>query len=343
VNLRVRRNVARMSGLALVAVALVLFAQTGAASADGQGATLKQKGWWWEAQQLPTGTIPPPPNVKQGQLNVQGSPGGKTAFAAVHYDVASGESVSALTLKVGANGATNGDAAALLACRTGSAWSPADGGQWSAAPKVDTTACVNGQKSADGQSWTFNVSTLQTGSVVDVAIVPGVDATTKQPATFSLTFDAPTNDSLATAAGSTSSAGSTFNSGTSAAESPALSGSGAVSPSPSGVGVHPPVPPSVPTGLPADKVGQTATAPAKQAASQPGLDSALNATTAAAKQTNKTAGWIVLALAILVGLYAYRQDNLLARNGGVLPGAEEEVGGLGRFAKPRSGQPPALT
>jgi hypothetical protein len=321
----------------MVAIALVLLAGSGSAGADGPAATLSAKGWWWEAQQLPT-TIPPPPNVKAGQLNVQGDPSGKAAYSAVRYAIDASHTVSSLTLKVGDNGDQGGDSAVLLACRTGSAWTPAEAGAWKSAPQV-TTACINGQKAADGKSWTFAVGALQTGTVLDIAIVPGVDPSTKQSSTFSLTFDAPSNDALVTSAGTppTISTGpSTFG-----ATGEATAGSSATASGGSGSTFHPPAVSPVATGLPSDKVGETATAPAKQAATQPGLNTAL--ATATPKDRNKTPGFIVLGLAALVGLYAFRQDSLMAANGGSLPGAPAEVAGLGRFAQPRNGQPPALT
>jgi len=345
VTLRSRRNLARGAGLALVACALLLLSTGGPAGADSPAATLKAKGWWWEAQSLPTGTIPPPPNVKPGQLSVQSGPTGTAAFSAVRYDVSADHHVDALTMKLGANGDQSGTGAVLLACRTGAAWTPAEAGQWSAAPKVDTKACVNGQKANDGTGWTFAVAPLQTGTVLDVAIVPGVDPSTKQPGTFSLTFDPPSNDSLGTVAGAAPSSAATsasFGSTASPSASGAGSSVGSVASRPSSVTPRPPVP-ATPTGLPADKVGQTATAPANQAASQPGLTSNLGATDASSSKPNKTAGYIVLVFAALIALYAYRQDNLMARNGGALPGAADEEGGLGRFSKPRHGQPPALT
>jgi hypothetical protein len=51
----------------------------------------------------------------------------------------------------------------------------------------------------------------------------------------------------------------------------------------------------------------------------------------------------VLGIAAAVALYAWRQDNLMALNGGALPGMAEQPVGLGRFAQPRNGTPPALT
>ena len=338
---RTRRNLARTTGLALVAAALLLLGQTNTAGAAGAGPTLKAQGWWWRAAPLPA-----PPNVQKGQLYVQGNPSDPngTAYAAVRYELETGMSVSTLTLKVGANGDQGGSSAVVLACRTGSAWSPAEGGDWSAAPKVDTKSCATGQRSDDGTSWTFAVTPLQTGTVIDLAIVPGVDPQTHATSTFALTFDSPKNESLAATSGSSGSTPSSFSTPStfSTAGSPSGAGSTSGVGAPSG-GVHPPAAASVPTGLPTDKVGQTATAPANQQASQQALNSALNPTSSSADKPNKTAGYIVLAFAALVGLYAYRQDNLMARNGGVLPGAKEEVGGLGRFTKPRTGQPPALT
>ena len=62
-------------------------------------------------------------------------------------------------------------------------------------------------------------------------------------------------------------------------------------------------------------VGQTPSAPAKQQASQGALDAQL-ASAAPTKDRNKTPGYIVLALAAAIGLYAWRQDNLMALNGG---------------------------
>lgn len=338
---RARRNIARTAGLALVACSLLLIWTGGDAGAASPGATLKAQGWWWEANSLPTATLPPPPTVQKGQLSVQSGPTGKSAFSAVRYELTPEVHGGSLTLKVGQNGDTGGSSAVLLACRTGSAWSAADAGQWSAAPKVDTTACVNGQRANDGMSWTFAIAPLETGNVVDVAIVPGVDPASKQPGTFSLTFDAPSDGSLATTGGSAPPATSTsptFGSSGSSIGSVATGSSGT---SHAGATSRPSLPPT-PTGLPSDKVGQTATAPANQAASQPGLTTNLDTTSASSSKPSKTAGYVVLVLAALAALYAYRQDNLMARNGG-LAGAEAEVGGLGRFSKPRNGQPPALT
>ena len=333
---RWRRNVARTAGLALVAVSLVLLGGSGSASADG-GATLKAQGWW---SQVPAAVAAP--NASKGQLVVEGNPKDKngTAYSAVRYDAGEGNSVSTLTLKVGSNGDTGGSSAVVLACQTGSAWSPVDGGDYAAAPQV-TAKCATGKRSQDGASWTFDLATLQTGSVVDVAIVPGMDPMTKTPSTFSLVFDPPSDSSLATAPAS---AGSSSTPVTSSASTPVTfaSPSGATTGAPPGGAVHPPTAPTATPAIPSAKIGETATSPARQA-DNPAPVNSITPSTASSSKPNKTMGYIVLALAVLIGLYAYRQDNLMARNGGRLPGDKDQPGGLGRFTRPRTGQPPALT
>jgi len=179
------------------------------------------------------------------------------------------------------------------------------------------------------------VGPLQTGTVLDIAIVPGVDPTTKSSTPFSIVFDAPDSNALATVGGPPPTIPPV--------SSQTFGATGATETAGAASTFHPaPSVPSVATGLPSDKIGETATSPTKQAASQPGLNTAL-AASPADKQRDKRIGYVVLALAAAIGMYAWRQDNLMAMNGGTLPGAAEEPGGLGRFARPRQGQPPALT
>ncbi|MEY2421819.1 MAG: hypothetical protein QOI95_1886 [Acidimicrobiaceae bacterium] len=332
---RARRNSARLVGLALIAVALMLMAGTGSAGADGPAATLAAKGWWWKAQDssLPT-PLPAPPNVQAGQLNVQGNPTDPkgTAFAAVRFTVGTDQTVKSLTMKVADDKAAA--TAVLLACQTGSTWTGVENGTWQSAPTV-TSSCINGQKATDGKSWTFAVGPLQLATLLDIAIIPGVDPATSAPAAFSLVLDAPTSASLETFAAPPPTVAPVANNNPAAGSN---NGSTAGAGTSTGT-VHPPVITPVATGLPADKVGETATAPSKQAATTP----VNTAASAPAKDRNKTAGYIVLAFAAAIGLYAWRQDNLMAMNGGSLPGAAEEPGGLGRFSRPRQGVPPALT
>src|SRR5258708_5005378 len=125
-TVRARRNLARLLGLGLVAVSLLLIGSAATAGADGPQAQLTAKGWWWQAQQdgLPQ-PVPQPPNVATGQLWVQGSPNGKTAISAVRYQIGTGRVAQTLTLNVVPNGDQGGSTAVLIACQTGSAWTQA--------------------------------------------------------------------------------------------------------------------------------------------------------------------------------------------------------------------------
>ncbi len=326
--------------LGLVAGAVLLLGGSGAAGADGPPAQLAAKGWWWEAQadQLPA-PVPAPPNVAAGQLYVQGDPTGKSAYdAAVRYTVDASHTATSLTLAVGDNGNQGGSSAVVLACRTGSAWTAAEAGKWSAAPEGRHRRLCERQRSTDGKTWTFSVKTLQVGSTVDVAIIPGVDPTTTTTSTFALAFNAPADDSLASEAGSPPPV-------TAPPTRPLRSGAMWVATAPAtggGSTFHPPAVAPIATGLPADKVGQTATSPANQAASQANLNQAI-ADSTPAKDRDKKPGYLVLALAAGLGLYAWRQDNLMAMNGGALPGAQTSQAVSPLFSRPRHGSPPALT
>ena len=341
-TIRVRRNVARCAGLGLVAISLLLLASAGSAGADGSATKFVAQGWWWEANpaKLPADP-PPPPNVSKDQLWIQGSPAGggaqgQTAFAAIRYAIDKTQVVKTLTLKVGKR-RSGGEVRCYSPCQAGSSWATAQEGKWEVAPIV-SNSCVNGTRSADGTSWTFAAATLQTGELLDICLVPGPDPNTKAASSFSLVFDAPNDASLATSTGSapppTTPAPTNFGTTPSGATNPAPSGS-------TGGSFHPAatVTPVAPA-LPSDKVGQTPSAPAKQQASQGALDAQL-ASAAPAKDRNKTPGYIVLALAAAIGLYAWRQDNLMALNGGSLPGASRGSDRVGTLRTCPPGRPPA--
>jgi hypothetical protein len=316
-------------GVALFSISLVLVGGAGSADGSDVPATLTAKGWWWQAQVGLPVAVPPPPNVKSGQLYIQSAPSDSrgAAFAAVRYALAADRTVQSLTLKA-AN--ETGTPVVLLACRTGSRWSPAEAGTWTAAPKVDTTACVNGQKAADGQSWVFPVGTLQLDAVLDVAIVPGLDPATKTQTPFTVIVNEPTNDALTTIA---------VMPPTVLPAPPTLSSAPGATPGPTPT--HHQSSPPLATGLPADKIGQTATAPATQAATQLQPDQAPVATTPSTR--DKRLGYVLIVLAAAVCLYAFRRDDTSAPYRGAHADAEGESRGLGRFQRVRTEQPPALT
>ncbi|MEY2567575.1 MAG: hypothetical protein QOE35_2104 [Actinomycetota bacterium] len=312
------RTTAWLVGVMSLASSLLLVGGTGSADATDLPATLTAAGWWWQAQAGLPAPLPPPPNVQKGQLYVQGasSDGRGAAFSAVRYTLAPGRTVQSLTLRTAND---PGAPVVLVACRTGSAWVPAEAGTWSAAPKVDTAACVNGQKAADGASWLFPVGTLQVDDVLDVAVVPGLDPTTNTQAPFAVSFEAPTNEAVTT-----------------------IDVAPPTVPSPPTLSAIPDASPSsfqtllpVATGLPADKVGQTATAPTREVATRPQLDP--TPITPAASTRDKRLGYLLFVLVAAVGLYAWRRDVLMASGDG------GELRGLGRFTRTRDKQPHGLT
>jgi hypothetical protein len=90
-------------------------------------------------------------------------------------------------------------------CVVTAEWTPVQGGAQSAAPACDTTrGTAPGTFSADGTSVSFDVGSLAGVGVLDVAVVPGVDASGGTP-TFQLALAKPAPDALTPAAGSDSS------------------------------------------------------------------------------------------------------------------------------------------
>jgi hypothetical protein len=190
---------------------------------------------------------------------------------------------------------------------------------------VDTGACVNGQRAADGQSWLFAVGTLQVGAVLDIAIVPGLEPTTKAQTPFAISFAAPANDAVATSGG------------TSPTNPPPSAPSATPDADLSNVVASPPIA----TGLPADKVAQTAAAPTGQTTTRPRTD--LAPFTPATSTRDRRVGYLLGMVAVGVAAYALWHDKLMASTPASDVAGEAELRGLGRFKRARHEEPPALT
>ncbi len=328
------------SGLLLVAV-------------DARAATLAQTGWWWRINDgtAPT-AVPPPPMVPDGGLMVAGAPDGATAIAALHFDLADGESSPVLTLTVADNGDQGGDTAILAACVTGSAWEPASAGTWTYKPfPACDQGSVNGLRSEDHLTWTFALAPLVSGRLLDVTLVPGIDPTRPAGAngsTFQLAFDPPSGASLATTSGGSEAPG------LSVPDFGGVDSTSAVAdfdvPSVGGDLALPPVDPSASftPALPEADQGLTATAPVVRDRNAP-----LDARPAAAVAEHRGLAAIVLALCGAAFLWSAQlpepAPRRLGRFGGdrdatsSIDGTPEDAsGGLGRFARRRSGAPPSL-
>ncbi len=191
----------------MIAVAGVVVGVALIGSAPSQAAEVTS-GWWWKLnvggttalpspvpnQPLPaTPPAPPTPPTADGGLLVGATPDGALAIAAVR----STEAATSITLKVATNGDSAGAVAHLLACATTSPWTAVAGGRWDDKPIV---ACdlangggsVAGIRSEDGATWTFPVGPLASDAGTDVVIVPTADAQTGVLAPFQITFVAPT-------------------------------------------------------------------------------------------------------------------------------------------------------
>jgi hypothetical protein len=382
------------------------------AGADSSAVVVTGQGWWTQLQSasLPA-PAPAPPNVKPGQLNVQGAPDGARAVAAFKATLGANDTNPTLTLTVasdaggesaillacragsawtpeengdfahaphvddkscvnaqraadgktyvvplGANDTNptltltvasdaGGEGAILLACRAGSAWTPEENGDFTHAPHDDDKSCVNAQRAADGKTYVVPLGTLQFGNQLDVVFTAGKDPALPTDSTFQLVFEKIEANAIATTPGTAPTIPTPHPLGTPAA-SPAVNGAGSgatSSGSTGGSSFHAPsVPPSAsftPTpALPADKLGQTATSPVRNAATAPKV--AVAAATGNDSNT-RLLGLLVLVAGLGLALWAWRDEAKVK-----LVPAEAAVpqdGGLGRFVRPRTGPPPALT
>jgi hypothetical protein len=289
-------------------------------------------GWWWIAQSG-AAAVPSPPTVPPGGLMVGAGPGGATAIAALRFELDPDQGSPVVTLAVAPNGDVNGAGAALAACPAASMWASAYAGAWESKPASTCGRAVRGVRSADGLTWTFGLASVVVDNVIDVVLEP------QEGTNFNLVFAPPTTATLKT------------------------------SPKPvAAVSVDPAIEPN--TALPADTAGATIlsdstgaplagseftpandeltlAAPAAGGTTSPALTTA----TGSRRITRGSALAILLLLDVGIAAYVLNQVTTPAlRALGPLAGTARratkpvapEVGGLGRFARPRSGPPPRL-
>lgn len=319
----------------------------------GSAQTVDDAGWWWRVKQGPVAPVAPaPPTTSEDQLMVQGAPDGASAIAAVRATLNEGDGSPILTLKVAPNGDSGGADAILIACQAGAAWTGGTGPQqWEAAPLVDCSQSVQGQRSADGATWVFPVASLQFNDQVNVVLVPGKNPTLPEGANasvFQLVFERPTAASISTTGGTASDdfGGGDFGGGfgttgyDSTFTDPSFTDP-AIGPSSFST---PPVQPA----LPPENVGTSAIAPRVQARTPVPTQAISNDRPGGARAL----GFLVLLLGG-AGSWWFSQQaapapRKLGRFAGVpiaggLPPSEPQVGGLGRFARTRSSAPRRLS
>lgn len=329
------------------------------ADTPGDAQAAIETGWWWKgnpgtAVPLPSalpvpqqyfpadlGGLPPPPNVGGG-LMVGALPDGAFSIAAVRTSL----NAESLTLTAAANGNVNGQMAHLLACQSSFPWNANAGGRWDDKPLVacDVTnggASVAGIPSADFNSWTFPVAPLIVDGALDVVIVPAAGTLPNgllEP--FQLVFDPPQissfviNPTVPTVDDATDDVDDT--------EDTSVFGDG--SSSDLGIGGG---------NLSSFATDQTF-APAAAAALPPASQAPQLFTPAATTVPANTSSAQLLALLLLLGVAAAawattRQElpaplslSRVAARPRSRPSAEPTTGGLGRFARTRSGRPPSL-
>ena len=363
-------------------VAAVLLLAGGSALSwvpSASAVTVEASGWWWRANDsaLPV-EVPPRADVGTDQLLVEGEPEGPVALAAVRFKLAEGETSPILKITASQDSVVPPDAV-VQACRVGSAWAPAAGGKWQQKPLADCFTSVQGIPS-EGGVLTFALTPLQSGTDLEVVIVPGVNPAAPNDnarfSSFTLKFAKPTPADLKTttgdaggfsgvggdfappdpssfgaegsgSSGAGSDTGSSFGSGSSFDAGSGSSGSGSTSFGSSPAFSQPSTftpPASV---APAASTGLTASEQAGPTGAAPVQAAPAANTTEAPK--GRTLGILVLLAGAALGFWAYTGSATGGR-GFVpaaapvpAPGAEPVVGGLGRFARPRRGPPPSLS
>ncbi len=341
----------------LLSAAIVLLTTLVVAGGTASAAELKESSWWWRGNTGPA-PVPPPTAVAPGGLMVTGTPDGASAIAALHFVLGEGESTPSLTLTVADNGDQGGAQAVMAACLAGSAWAGSEqGGPWESKPNVACQAgSVQGVRAEDGKTWTFALAPLVVGRDVNIVITPGTIAPgAPVGSTFSLTFNPPSSTSLATTPGS--SASSSLTPDAAAALPTADSQSSIAVPSvdlgtstaaPIDLGAPLPAASAFTPSLPESSQGLTATAPLLRERT------AANVPQPTDGGRGSAAAVLVLLAGIAIAVRLYRLPTPAPRRLGPLASAIPRVpavavatadaspGGLGRFARPRSGAPPPL-
>jgi hypothetical protein len=171
----------RLAALGLLSsssVAAVLFIAPSPVSANAPDVAA-----WWNAANLgdPAPVPPAPPDVKEGDLLVQGSnptdvpnplgaaPATTQAVAGVAFDLPPAALVGALTLQIDG---TPPPQVSVVACRATETFTSDENGTWSQVPPYDGNACVPG-KLKDTDVVFSDVGKLVSHNALRVLILPG--------------------------------------------------------------------------------------------------------------------------------------------------------------------------
>lgn len=335
----------------LVAAVCVVLGAGLLAPGSSRAATI-ETGWWWKANTgsspetpavpvVPAPPIvlpaeppaPPAPPTAEGGLQVAALPDGAFAVAAVRVDA----ELTSLTLRVMPNGDANGMQAKLVACAAVTPWQPVVAGRWDAKPVV---ACdlingggsVAGIRSDDGTSWTFPVAPIAAEGKTDVVIVPLADSDLAQgfASPFQIVFFPPTATDIVLAA---------------VEETDDASGDAESAPTPEDLFNDPELYDEISGfGAPA---GDAAAVPLVRPALGDGEQAPILPAFAGRDDNgSQLLGGLLVLLGLGGFMWAARQPTppivSMVRGGRAVPGVAPTLGGLGRFARERSGKPPSL-
>lgn len=349
----IRRTALRASAALALGCGIWLATTAGQARAAENPASVESA--WWDTA---TPVAVPSPTTGSGQLQVGEGVNGPLSFAAVRFELPAGidpqSATAVLSLDISQTG--NVGTPAVTACVTTSSWTAGDDQQASSAPSY---SCGGGRESvgvvsASGtsESWSLGPPfTVASGGPVtyNVALVPDPGSSTP----FSTEYSKPTTSSVAIAG----------------SPSPAPAQGAPAGPPDTGFGVATPTPAAnFPVDIPAVVTpAAPAAAPPAFATSPPASASAAPApgnmpaggmrpqASRAAASPSGVQGRRVMAAAVLVALGAVlylisrrpaRPPRLIGAFAGNAPPAappSERIGGIGRFARPRSGPPPRLS
>lgn len=332
----------RLRAIRPLAAALLAAAVPLALGAHRAGADPADKyGWWYKPKATKDLTaVPAPPNVATEDFYVANDPSGPLAIGAVHFTVL-GSGDATLTLTAADQGTFVG--ADIGACPAKSVWDGVFAGSWDQKPQWDAGGCQKGTPSADGKTmtWTLNSAFVPSPGEYDAVLVP------QGSVPFSVVIDQPGDGALT---GYTPGSMPTFDGGGAAdTGAPAFdSGSAAVDASSPSL-----VPPGVagsPLDLPATPdVGSTPLSNGgtgvPPGATNPGAGETALPTRPVADASGGGSGDRVLAgalLALLAGALWWVGGGAGAKPAAAGAAGGPSVGGIGRFARPRTSEPARL-
>jgi hypothetical protein len=175
---RLARTIAALGLVGSTSIAGVMLLPASPAAAQAPDSTA-----WWNSANLgdPVPAPPAPPDVKSGDLYVEGSNAGPLssilgnsppttqAISAVAFDLPKGAAVGTLTLQIDG---TTPPQVSVTACKTTESFTSTENGPWSEVPSYDANECVPGALKGTSVQFT-DVSKLAKPSSLSVVILPG--------------------------------------------------------------------------------------------------------------------------------------------------------------------------